>query len=305
MLPQGRGGGVRALGFGMMLAFVVVLSSLAAATPPKMPPTWSDAEVRAEPGSVVVSLVVHEHVPTPVRLRAPDWIRVESLGEEPLAEGVRASWRMTPTREGFWAATVAPAGDAVQPWCCAYASETDGQTRAGLEMEDVVPPVTVHATLTGTPEPDGWVQLRYETRAQAPWLEEANLTASIAQSATYLCDTCARLMPQAEHVATGPATGPVEAHGDFDLTQRGDAFTLAVQLEMRFDGAPYPYQKEIVCENARVALENGTLRRTETWSCDTPSKEWRHVAGLRRDVPALPAGAVLALVAAGAALRRR
>lgn len=273
------------------LLFVLVLPSVAA-TEPTDPYVWSASfDAPPELGRTVtltLTLDARGAIDAPLALDVPDWIDVEEPREwrarSVEGERVEHSWRLTPTRAGFWAAGLAvDAARAeayaipVEPgssWqairgCCLLVWSVEGRGIAGARPEQAVP---------------GESTVGYHPTFRALDAQRAELELRISpQDGRYAGEEILVEIPPGREPVRAPADAPhVFAHA-FDLAAGGRAQLAAgawvrITFETGVHAEAEPvFLQRVACATFHIERTEEDVRESARTGCDPPPTRSRGV----------------------------
>ena len=275
-----------------LVLLALLVAPVGAATPAE--PAWRFEGAVISGGGAVgehVTLALRARLPPDAALvlEAPAWLRVEPLvGDAP-------TWRLTPTREGFWVVTARLAA----PWnvtlcACAWGHAGGAGGRVAAEPGGVLPVAGLASTVDVAPGDAPAVRRVASVPGDAPRGVEVRAWSTPGWAYACAWGECAVDMtrrprgPAAEEqVALRP-----DAAGRVVATLWSDA-TLPFEAA---GGEVRPYVAEAACENVELAREGAGWRLARRWACfgEPPAR-----------VPGPGAGAALLVLVAAARLARR
>lgn len=296
-----------------VLAGLVVLATipLALATPASPPWEFDGSRVEGsgavgERIEVTVRVKANADLDATIVLRAPAWVLVEGgpwRAVAPAGGTVERAWTLTPTDEGFWVAIASSDPPGLGGACACAMGFATGAPEAvvGAHADEAVPVPVLDRTLTASPQQDGFVLVERAVVPVSSWLARAELRAWVTKGSTYRCASCAVAAPDPAHEARGRGSEALVLRASLPLAE-GEAYTLWDSVTVRFDApADSALHPEVTlgtgCENRRWGTD-------ETWSCETPSREWAHLTR-RAPLPLPPLAPLAAFALAGALGRAR
>lgn len=256
------------------IALLLLLAPLAAATPAT--PPWQFEGSRVEGTGAVgeaieVAVRVRANVDSSARivLRAPEWVTVEGDAWDMTAtEGqlVERGWRLTPTREGAWAAIAHsdPADFGAACACAVGLASGAPEARVAATTDAAMPVALLERDVTTRPLDDGTVEITRSVTPVSTRLGVGEIRVWITQGETRLCASCDVAAPRPEHETRGAGSAMVSATAALPLRE-GDAYTLWDAVSVRYEapeGATLqPESSETTgCENRRWGTD-------ESWGC--------------------------------------